>query len=41
MLLMQTINMQKKDFKIKHLDEYDDLYVQSNTLLLAGVFNTF
>ena len=31
----------KKDFKIKHLDEYGDLYVQSDTLLLAGVFNTF
>ena len=26
-----------KDFVIKHLGEYRDLYVQSNTLLLADV----
>ena len=30
-----------KDFKIKHLGEHHDLYVQSNTLLLAGVFDNF
>ena len=26
------------DFKIKKLGEYNDLYVQSNTLLLVNVF---
>ena len=37
-------NMEKivcKDFKIKKLGEYHDLYVQSNTLLLADVFQNF
>ena len=27
-----------KDFEIKNFGEYHDLYVQSNTLLLADVF---
>ena len=29
-----------KDFQIKNLGEYHDLYVQSNTLLLADVLKT-
>ena len=30
-----------KKFKLKNLGEYNDLYVQSNTLLLADVFEIF
>ena len=30
-----------KEFKLKHLGEYHDLYVQSDTLLLADVFKNF
>ena len=30
-----------KDFEIKKLEEYHDLYVQSNTLLLADAFEKF
>ena len=30
-----------KDFEIKNLGDGHDLYVQSNTLLLADVFNNF
>ena len=33
-------NMFEK-FQLKNLGEYHDLYVQSNTLLLAGVFENF
>ena len=37
------INAQKvfKEFKLKNLGDYHDLYVQSDTLLLAGVFENF
>ena len=30
-----------KGFEIKHLGEFHDLYVQSNTLLLADVIENF
>ena len=30
-----------KDFKTKNIGESHDLYVQSNSLLLADVFNNF
>ena len=30
-----------KDFETKYLGEYHDLYVQSNTLLLADTFDNF
>ena len=30
-----------KEFKLKHLGEYHDLYVQSDTLLLPDVFENF
>ena len=32
---------EKLEFEIKHLGEYHDLHVQSDTLLLADVFETF
>ena len=30
-----------KEFKLKHLGEYHGLYVQSDTLLIADVFENF
>ena len=45
MLQMLTINMQKKkvwkNFDIKIFCKYHDLYVQSDTLSLADVFESF
>ena len=40
---MQNTRMQKvcKDLEIKNLVEYHDLYVQSDILLLADVFENF
>ena len=38
---MQIMHTQKAFVKIKNLGEYRDLYIQSNTLLLADVFGTF
>ena len=35
----QTKNF--KDFKIKSFDEYTDLYVLSDTLLVVNVFDNF
>ena len=44
MLMMQITLMQIrvcKDFERRNLGKYHDLYVQSNTLLLADVFENF
>ena len=40
---MQIMRMQKesKNFEVRHLGEYHDLYVQNNPLLLADVFENF
>ena len=35
------INIACKDYEIKHLSEYRDLYIKSDTLLLAEVFENF
>ena len=41
MQITQTQKRVCKDFEIKNLGEYHDLYVKSNTLLLADVFENF
>ena len=41
MQIMHTEKRVCKEFKIKHLSEYHDLYFQSDTLLLADVFENF
>ena len=42
---MKTIHKLKKcvfeEFKLKNFGYYDDLYVQTNTVLLADVFENF
>ena len=40
---MLIVGTQKrcKEFKMNNLDDYHDLYVQSDTLLLADVFEKF
>ena len=40
---MQITHTQRifKDFKIKSFDEYTDLYVLSDTLLVVNVFDNF
>ena len=35
------VNKVFKEFKLKHLGEYHDLYAQSDTLLAADVFENF
>ena len=35
------VNRVCKDFRIKNLEEYRDLHVQSNTLLSADIFENF
>ena len=38
MQIMRTIKIACNDFEIKNLGEYHDLFVQSDILLLADVF---
>ena len=41
---MNSINIQKKVwkvFKLNNVNDYHDLYVQNNTLLLADIFEIF
>ena len=41
MILIIDILITFKRFKLENLEDYHDLYVQSDTLLLADVFNNF
>ena len=41
MQIICTIKRISTDFEIKNLGEYPNLYVQSNTLLLADIFENF
>ena len=41
MQIICTIKRISTDFEIKNLGEYPNLYVQSNTLLSADIFENF
>ena len=37
-MMIKNVKLGIKGFEIKNLGEYHDLYIQSNILMLAGVF---